>query len=194
MTIGQPTPATNLRDQVAGASWSFLLPSLELGRVVCVGTVSAAELATLARIGREVLVVDPVATHDAVALANVRFAPDLSSLDLPDASVDLIRIAGSAAGEDAGGAASGAVPDPAGITWLARLLAPGGRIYLEEIRRSGAGSVRARDAYLEVGLGVAGEFVLHPWHGEPREALPIDDAGVLAYVERTRHVGVSRRA
>lgn len=186
--MDQPTPATNLRDRVAGASWSFLLPSLEPGRVVCVGAVSAAELATLARIGREVFVVDPVAKGEPVALANVRFAPDLSSLDLADASVDLIRIAG---GTNDG--TSGAGPDPTGIARLGRLLAPGGRIYLEEIRRSGARSDRARDAYLAHGFGVAAAFVLHPPHGEPREALPIDDLGVLAYVERTRHVGVSRR-
>ena len=180
--MDQPTPSMNLRDRVAGASWSFLLPSLEAGRVVCVGAVSAAELGTLARIGREVFVVDPVAKDDPAALANVRFARDLASLDLADASVDLIRIA------------SGAGPDPSGIARLGQLLALGGRIYLEEIRRSGARSDRARDAYLEHGLVVAGEFVLHPWHGEPREALPIDDPGVLAYVERTRHVGVSGRA
>ena len=190
MTMDEPTPATNLRDQVAGASWSYLLPSLELGRVVCFGAVSAAELATLARIGREVVVVDPAGERDPEAPANVRFAPDRTFLGLADASVDLVRIAGVASADS---------PGSTEIARLGRLLAPGGRIYLEEIggsgrRESGVGSDRARDAYLEHGLAVAAEFALHPSRGEPREALPIGDPGVLAYAARTRFAGATRRA
>ena len=178
-------PAMNLRGRVAGASWSYLLPSLELGRVVCVGPVSAAELATLARIGREVLLVDPVARRDPEVVKNVRLVPDLDSVDLPDASVDLIRIAGGASDDG---------PSSTEIARLGRLLATDGRIYLEEIQPSGGRSVRSRDAYLGHGLAVAGEFVLHPTRGEPREALPVGDQGVLTYVERTRLAGTSPRA
>lgn len=177
-------PATTLRGQVPGASWSYLLPSLELGRVVCLGAGPAAELATLARIGREVVVVDPLAKGDPAAIANVRLAPDFSSLDLADASVDLVRIAGGA---------SGAGPSPTEIARLGRLLAPDGRVYLEESPESSVRSNRSRDAYLEQGLAVAGEFVLHPSRGEPREALPVGDPGVLAYVARTRFAGAPRR-
>ena len=31
-------PGTNLKGEVAGANWSFLLPSLELEQILCLGT------------------------------------------------------------------------------------------------------------------------------------------------------------
>lgn len=52
---------TNLKKDGAGAAWTFLLPSLELGLVLSVGTPSAASLRTLSRLADEVV----VACHDA---------------------------------------------------------------------------------------------------------------------------------
>jgi hypothetical protein len=49
-------PGTNLRGTGRGASWYFLLPSLELGRVVCLGSPSKAALTTLGRSGAEIVV------------------------------------------------------------------------------------------------------------------------------------------
>ena len=45
---------TNLKGDVAGAAWTFALPTLELERILCVGWPGAATLATLARLGRQV--------------------------------------------------------------------------------------------------------------------------------------------
>src|SRR5215470_256706 len=42
-------PGTNVRGEVAGANWTFLLPRLELGRVICFGAPQAAALVTLSR-------------------------------------------------------------------------------------------------------------------------------------------------
>ena len=47
-------PGTNVRGGVVGASWTFLLPSLELERVLCVGVPRLGELRTLARLARDV--------------------------------------------------------------------------------------------------------------------------------------------
>ena len=52
-------PGSNLKGAVGGASWCFLLPSLDLGRIVCLGRPSPAGLATLARLGDEVAVCAP---------------------------------------------------------------------------------------------------------------------------------------
>ena len=44
-------PGTNVKGDVGGANWSYLLPSLELDRVVCLGRPSRPALATLAGLG-----------------------------------------------------------------------------------------------------------------------------------------------
>jgi hypothetical protein len=51
-------PGTNIKGGVvAGASWAFALPSLELERVVCLGPPPEATLRTLAELGRRVLII-----------------------------------------------------------------------------------------------------------------------------------------
>lgn len=50
------SPSANLKGQVAGASWLFLLPSLPLERALCIGMPSRATLTSLASLCREVVV------------------------------------------------------------------------------------------------------------------------------------------
>lgn len=47
-------PGTNLKGDVAGAAWTFALPSLELGRVLCAGLPGHAALTTLAQLADRV--------------------------------------------------------------------------------------------------------------------------------------------
>src|ERR671935_1820952 len=49
-------PGTNMPGEAGGAAWVFLLPSLELDLVLCLGAPSAAALRTLARGADEVVV------------------------------------------------------------------------------------------------------------------------------------------
>jgi len=49
-------PGTNLQEGTGGANWSFLLPSLELGRVLCLGRPARATLRTLCDRGKAVVV------------------------------------------------------------------------------------------------------------------------------------------
>ena len=49
-------PGTNVKGEVAGANWLFLLPDFALDRVVCFGLVAPASLAAVARMAGEVLV------------------------------------------------------------------------------------------------------------------------------------------
>jgi hypothetical protein len=53
---GKFAAGTNLKGHVAGAAWTFLLPTLELDTVVCLGLPSTATLRTLGRLGARVLV------------------------------------------------------------------------------------------------------------------------------------------
>ena len=60
----QSVPVTNLKGAVDGANWCFLLPRLELGRVLAVGCLAPSSLATVAKLGDELAVWARVADHD----------------------------------------------------------------------------------------------------------------------------------
>ena len=50
-------PGTNLRGDIAGANWTFLLPTMELDHAICLGAPSIEALPTLARIAKRVTIV-----------------------------------------------------------------------------------------------------------------------------------------
>jgi hypothetical protein len=161
-------PGTNLKGNVAGANWSFLLPSLELERIVCVGVSSAAALATLSRIGREVLVVCERAqqTDEIGALSrqrgltNVRpiAAGGRGELPIDDGSVDLVCV--------------GADSQARAKMLIARFLKPDGMVYFE------AGDDKV------AGAGRSTRFWVTPMRGEMQTAVPADDQGTIDYFVR----------
>jgi protein-L-isoaspartate O-methyltransferase len=166
-------PGTNLKGNVAGANWSFLLPSLELERVVCVGVSSAAALATLSRIGREVLVVCERAQQrdqiDALCrqrgLANVRAiaADGAGELPLAAGSADLLCV-GVEARKDA----------PPAL--IARYLKPDGVIYFE------VGGDKSAAASSHVSS--ATRYWVTPMRGEMQTAVPANDQPTIDYFVR----------
>src|SRR5262245_26986270 len=166
-------PGTNLKGDVAGANWSYLLPSLELERILCVGVADAAALATLARIGREVLVLcERTRQFDEVGalsrqrgLANVRpiRAERPGESPIPAGSVDLIYL--GAGGHD----------DPEILPLSARFLKSDGMIYFE------AGDRAAR---LGDSAGSRQRFWVTPLSGEMRTAVPAEDRRTIDYFVR----------
>ncbi len=56
-------PGTNLKDAVAGANWLFLLPSLEVARIVSVGVPPLSTLSTLSKLAQSVTVLCSSATE-----------------------------------------------------------------------------------------------------------------------------------
>jgi hypothetical protein len=166
-------PGTNLKGNVAGANWSFLLPSLELERIVCVGVSSGAALATLSRVGREVLVVCERAQQaeqvGAVSrqrgLTNVQpiAADTRGDLALAASSVDLLYM-GSDISKDAQAAL------------IERYLKPQGLAYFE----SGGEKIS--------GLGdqtsVPERFWVTPMRGEMQTAVPAGDQQTIAFFLR----------
>jgi aminoglycoside phosphotransferase (APT) family kinase protein len=177
-------PGSNLKGEVAGANWWFLLPRLVVERVVCLGTPSAATLVNLARMSDEVVVSAPRRWTKGIGQAAAR-------LELPNVSVV------ESDGNGRGGAAhaSGDVVLRAGRAFgrsrrrqtedeIERLLRPDGIAYLEfrpvleRLMATGA-SERPMEQ-----LGSVQLLWLAPVAGEIRLAAPLGDHRTIAYLER----------
>lgn len=68
-------PGTNLRGDVAGANWVYVLPSLALARILCIGVPPRATLAALSRLGEVTIAASPRPASEPLPL-------DASSVDL----------------------------------------------------------------------------------------------------------------
>lgn len=76
--------SSNLRGDALDGNWVFLLPNLEIKRVLCVGQPSAQTLATLTSLTNEVVRVDNIegieSGFDLIYVENAKAVPDLSVL------------------------------------------------------------------------------------------------------------------
>ena len=179
-------PSTNLKWNVTGANWSFLLPSLELEQIVCLGTTRLPTLATLSRIGRDVAVICANArqlhqTGEAIrhsGAANIRLmiANGHGTLPLVGGSADLVLVSG--------GNARRLNRDRALRAELERVLKPAGLIYFEFggpiAQLFGRG---ATDNFIE-GWGAPRVFWLTPLAGEMHTAVLLRDHETIGYFLR----------
>lgn len=172
-------PGTNLKGDVAGASWSFLLPSRELGRIVCLGAPPLSTLATIARVGRDLAVCAPASEARQVeaaarrrGLENLRVvvADDLAALPIPGGEADLALVADARRGRRL-------LQDPALLAELARILKPDGLVYFEP------GDADASPAAPQ-GFAAPQRFWLTPLSGEVHTAVPQSDARTISYFFR----------
>lgn len=96
-------PGTNIKGEVAGANWIFLLPNFELGRILCLGLPEITSLITLSRIGQKVFLIITNETelktfkiireeYD-LCECQALFVSTFSRLPLRSESIDLILIA-----------------------------------------------------------------------------------------------------
>ncbi|MEO7910104.1 MAG: aminoglycoside phosphotransferase family protein [Roseiflexaceae bacterium] len=198
-------PSTNLKGEVAGANWSFLLPSLDLDRIVCFGALSPkgspARLISLARLCNELVVicadermaqvVDDVSRR--YGLANVRSISLGGAASLADDSVSLALISGASDARQL-------TRDRALQAELRRILKPDGLIYFERHglpdQLRGGGAVR-RLAEL---FGSSRLYWLTPLAGEMHTAVPAQDQATMRYflryglTSRSLDLGVLKRA
>lgn len=163
-------PGTNLRGAVGGASWCFMLPDLDVGRVVCFGSPSPAALATLADLGTKVVV-----CGSAPELRRLRRAAGPSGLadvallelgrrgraPLDDASADLVVVPRLPLSRAARGRR---------IEEARRLLKPDGVAYVE-------GRFLGR-------IPEGTRLWVSPAAGEIRLAAPLEDRRTTTYLER----------
>jgi len=175
-------PGTNVKGEVAGANWLFLLPRIDLERIACFGMPAAASLVALARMTSEVLVCGDEATLHHVdrlrqeyQLLNVRSLP--GTLPLPDASVALTLIANAGAlvrfGQDAGLLAE-----------LQRILKPDGLVYFERPGLIGGKHEQVAICRLADAFGAPKRFWLTPLGGEMHTAVADHDQATSAYFLR----------
>lgn len=163
-------PGTNLRGEVAGANWSYLLPSLELEHIVCLGAPTSASLAALARLGRVSIVADASALADLLPLDRWGSVTHIESrasdaLPLADNSADLVMLAGGVR-----------VLTPALRAEIARVLRPDGLLWAE---LGGPLGWLRRDetlAALRADFGGAALYWLSPLSGEVHTAVPLTHA------------------
>lgn len=160
-------PGTNLRDEVAGANWTYLLPSLELKHILCIGAPPSATLAALARLGRVSIAAEPHALADLEPLDRWRNVARLESsadgaLALPAHSVDLALVSGGVRALDA-----------ALRSEIARVLCAEGLLWVEiDGLRAWLRRAATLDA-LRDSLGGAALYWLTPLAGEAHTAVPL---------------------
>lgn len=160
-------PGTNLPGGVSGANWAFLLPRLELERIVCFGPPADPALARLARIAEDVVVVCSGRSqlHRAEGAARrlggggIRACSRSAARSLEDGSADLVVAEGRRAD----------------VAELRRLVKPGGLVYSSPaiVSRLELGGSSTRAAYA---LAVA------PRRGEVQNATPAEDRELLDYM------------
>ncbi len=172
---GEYRPGSNLKGQVAGANWLFLLPSLELGTVLCLGIPSLASLRTLASFADRVLllVMDEAAeerarqTSQTLGAANLQpLSMDGVRLPLADRSVDLLVVT-------AGRFLPSGVDGPLAVELL-RLLKPHGHIFQEHQGSSPRLPWTA-------GMAAATFWVTPVGGGEIHTAVPQEDEETIRY-------------
>ncbi|MEZ4663917.1 MAG: hypothetical protein R2911_40810 [Caldilineaceae bacterium] len=97
-------PGSNLKGNVTGANWLFLLPKLRMSHVICVGMPLPGTLLSLANFCRQITVICTDAAQeeqmdlavDEADLRNVEvlMARPVADMLLPDQRVDLLLISG----------------------------------------------------------------------------------------------------
>jgi SAM-dependent methyltransferase len=163
-------PGSNVKGAVGGANWCFLLPSLDLGRIVCLGRPSPAGLTTLADLGDEVGVCAPAndlsrlrRSIGSAGPTNVSLLEtDAGSTPLPDGTADLVVVPRLPFLRRRARADR--------VALARRLLKPDGIAYVE-------GRFLGR-------LDPGPVFWLAPAAGEVRVAAPLHDRQTAAYLER----------
>lgn len=174
------TPGSNLKGQVAGANWTFLLPSLEVERIVILGKPSAAALTTLTRLGQLTVIFgdeegllafegeEHICRASSLETAIVR---EDGKLAVPDRSSDLVVVS-RVAGRQLLARVEGLLDE------LQRILKPHGVLYFEPGGLLTAGSQMKQ---LAASFEATATYWLTPMGGECHTAVPIQHSLVMAY-------------
>ena len=185
-------PGTNLRGDIAGATWALLLPQLDPERIVCLGPPGEASLARLAQLGREVIVACRTSRQSAAlgtqdgsdVLQRVRAAlcPDYSRLDLPAESVDVLVLADPAA-------ICRAADDREFVSRLREWLKRDGVVYCELAGRRALSTCRRLGGrFVDSGMPQTSLW-LTPLSGEVQTAVVHEDQEATAFLLARRAIG-----
>ncbi|MGH9037268.1 MAG: phosphotransferase [Acidimicrobiia bacterium] len=174
---------SNLRDSAAGAGWSFVLPSLQLERLICLGAPSEATLSTLTRLARSIVIWCPDRRHRRRLLALVEkrgWAHVAVEATLPEPprspedGFDLVCLSPDAVRSLRGGD---------GLRLVPALLRPDGHAYLDLSGRAARRMGRILvDGLARDGFSEARWLWQTPQRGEVRAAAPAAFPDVTRYL------------
>lgn len=174
-------PGTNVRGEVTGANWTFLLPQLELGHVVCFGTPAPAALVALSRRAEQVTIV----SDQSQQIGRICNQYHLENVCLSATSVGATaELLSSSFGLAVVIDGMSALRDTGLLATLQRVLTADAYIYVEiggPIERLWNG--RALSILTER-FGAAKLFWLTPLSGEVHTAVPVDDDATIDYFVR----------
>jgi hypothetical protein len=174
-----PAPS-DLKGQVAGANWRYLLPDLRLGRVLCVGLPSVTTIRSLAQFGDHVTILRKRPAHarrtnqyaarkeltnvDAISLSGLRATP------IAEGSVDVVLATSTRAGRQLWS-------NPSLKADLRHWMTTEGLLYVEFQSLYDADSRAFIESFQEYR-----PLWLAPPDGEARAAAPLADRTTIDYV------------
>jgi hypothetical protein len=182
-------PGTNVKGDVAGANWSFLLPELELDRVLCIGLPAPATFKTLTRLSREVIILCKHPRHvrelcekgekvDSSQVYPIVMNARLKRMPLPSGTINLVLI-----GKEWNALRIGREQEL--LAEIERVLKSDGSIYFEfgdPFERFSTGREKLNGS---LGESFSRQvFWLTPLHGEMRTAVPRQDKKTIDYLVR----------
>lgn len=178
MTLGTSfVPGTNVKGKLAG-NWTYLLPSLELGRMLCLGVPSEAALETFGRVSEQILVLSnqpkALATLQSAGVPRVQGLVFNGRLPLPEHSLDLLFV----------GSEFDTSKLPHNSTLLAelkRVLRPEGLVYFEHGGPATRGQLSEAAQSFAQQLGRLNLFWITPMMGEMETAVPANDQQITHY-------------
>ena len=177
-------PGSNLKGEVAGANWLFLLPRIGLHRVVCIGMPPPSTLKTLSNFSQELILVVPgslagitTAVTTPIPHKQITFANN-NSFPLPNKCADLVVLADKKLAQQFG-------KKPLLRHELVRLLTANGLIYAEWQAHSIFRSTQSgKNGTTE--LDPTNLFNLTPYNGEMHTAVPTNDLATNSYFSQNR--------
>ena len=182
-------PGINVKGDVAGANWSFLLPDLELDRVLCIGLPAPTTFKTLTRLSREVIILcrlprqvqelcKPGEKVDSTQVYPIVMNARLKRMPLPSGIIDLVLV-----GKEWGAWWTGGEQGlPAEIE---RVLKSDGSIYFEFGNPFKPFSTGRDKLNGSLGGSFSRQvFWLTPLHGEMQTAVPWQDKKTFDYLVR----------
>lgn len=176
-------PGTNRKGEVAGANWTFLLPSRQLDLIVCLGLPSAATLTTLSGLGQVAIVVASEARAAAVrhesglndsVSVGVLVRRGGMALPLPDNSTDLVVLGES---DDL----QILRRDGSLQSELRRILKRNGLLYVDLGGPIGAARRAKSVAELATSVGPASHYWVTPMTGPIHTAVPLRQKDTIRY-------------
>lgn len=182
-------PGTNIKGDVAGANWSFLLPDLELDRTLCIGAPAPATFRTLTRLSREVIILCRHPRHvrelcktgrtgDTAQVYPIVMNTRLKRLPLPSSIIDLVSIGNTWSAWQSGG-------EQGLLDEILRVLKPDGSIYFEfgdPFEPFATGREKINNSQ-ETSFSHQ-TYWLTPLRGEMKTAVPSQDKQTIDYLVR----------